>query len=101
LVVSTAYHEQHSATAIIGTIIFDTVTAMRVPVLSPSSRSRMAHWAMKHSSAMVASERPTPTLDSHESSRQMRCTSARGNTERKPHTITNTADSASCVRRSE
>ncbi|MGT2440234.1 hypothetical protein ACU4GH_35765 [Bradyrhizobium betae] len=42
----------------------------------------MAHCATKQSSATVATVRPTTTLDSQVSNRQMRCTSARGSTER-------------------
>jgi len=42
----------------------------------------MAHWATKQISAMVATERPTKTLESHVSNRQILWTSARGNTAR-------------------
>ena len=43
----------------------------------------IAHCAAKHSSATVATVRPTKTLESQVSNRQMRCTSARGRNERK------------------
>src|SRR5262249_24689480 len=43
----------------------------------------MAHCAAKQSSASVATERPTTTLDNHISNRQMRWMSTRGKMERK------------------
>ena len=55
------------------------------------------HWATKHSSAAVATERPISTLESQESIRPNRCTSARGMSERKPQPSTNTAESRSCL----
>ncbi len=84
----TAYHEQHSATAISGTMIREIFFAVSEPVSLPSARSTIAHWMTKHSSATVATERPTMTLDSQVSNRQIRCTSARGSTERKAQPIT-------------
>jgi hypothetical protein len=48
---------------------------------------------------MVASDRPTATLDSHESCKQILWTSARGNTARNPQISTNTADNQGCHRR--
>ena len=45
-------------------------------------RNTIAHCAAKQSSATVATERPTITLESQVSNRQIRCTSARGSTER-------------------
>ena len=43
----------------------------------------IAHCAAKQISATVATERPTKTLDSQVSNRQIRCTSARGSNDRK------------------
>src|SRR5262249_53558384 len=48
----------------------------------PSWLRMMAHCAAKQTSAMVATERPTTTLESQVSYRQMRCTSARGTSDR-------------------
>ena len=55
------------------------------------------HWATKHSSAAVATERPISTLESQESIRPNRCTSARGMSERNPQPSTNTPESRSCL----
>src|SRR5271169_3333621 len=71
----TAYQEQHSASAISGTIALEIFFAVSECVTFASSRKTMAHWTAKQSSAMVATERPTSTLESHVSNRQMRWTS--------------------------
>ena len=82
LVVITAYQEQHSATTISGTMIFEMLRTVSDFTMSPSWRNTIAHWMTKQISAMVATERPTAMLDSHVSNSAMRCTSARGSTER-------------------
>ncbi len=81
--VSTAYQEQHSAIRISGTMIHATFSTVSDPVIEPSCCRMIAHCRTKQTSATVATERPTSTLDSQVSNRQMRCTSARGSTERK------------------
>src|SRR5689334_3313052 len=74
-VVSTEYQEQVSATTINGTMARDTRTAAALPTTCPTPRSSKAHCAAKHSSATVATERPTITVESHESTMTWRCTS--------------------------
>src|SRR5690348_972117 len=81
-VVSTAYQEKHSATMISGTITSAAFTTVSAPVIAPSRKRRIAHCATKQTSAIVATERPTATLEVQWSNRQMRCTSARGRNER-------------------
>src|SRR4029077_6421431 len=83
LVVMTAYQEQPSASAISGTPALAMFFAVSELATLPGTDSTMAHCAAKQSSATVATERPTMTLESQVSNRQMRCTSARGSTERK------------------
>ena len=56
-----------------------------LPVAREISRSIKAHWATKHNSAIVATERPTTTLESQVSKMTMRCTSYTGKAERKAH----------------
>ncbi len=97
--VTTEYQENISAIAISGTITRERPSATGLRASIASTRSSRAHCAAKQSSAIVATDRPTATLDSHESTTQMRCTSARGNTERKAQPNTNGADSNSCLRR--
>ena len=84
-VVSTEYQEQTSATAISGTTTRDVVRPTSLPVAREISRSIKAHWATKHNSAIVATERPTTTLESQVSKMTMRCTSYTGKAERKAH----------------
>ena len=79
----TAYQEQASATTITGTIAFATFRAASEFAAFANSRKTIAHWTAKQISATVATDRPTKTLDSQVSNRQIRCTSARGRTERK------------------
>ena len=63
--------------------------------------SSKAHWATKHNSATVATDRPTMTLDSRESTRTMRGMSYTGNTERNAQPNTYTADNSNCTRAGE
>src|SRR5215211_5633202 len=79
----TAYHEQHSASALSGTMTLETVRASSESAMRARWRKMMAHWITKQISAMVATDRPTNTLESQVSKRQNLCTSARGSTERK------------------
>ena len=95
--VRTPDQEHTSATATIGTRSHATATPNRDPTPRAAACSRSAHWAAKHSSAAVATERPINTLESQESIRPNRCTSARGMSERKPQPSTNTAESHSCL----
>ena len=81
--VSTAYQEKHSAITSNGTITSAMLSVVSAFVIAPSWFRMTAHCAAKQSSATVATERPTTTLDSQVSNRQMRCTSARGRIERK------------------
>src|SRR5262245_30459243 len=76
--VSTAYHEKHSAISINGTITQAALRVVSAPVIVPSRCKTMAHCAAKQTSAMVATDRPMVTLDSHVSNKQILCTSARG-----------------------
>src|SRR5262245_11687717 len=55
-VVSTAYHEQSSASAMSGTIASDTFRTTSLRVARALSRSIHAHWVAKHNSARVATE---------------------------------------------
>src|SRR5688572_24276966 len=66
---------------------------------SPEWRRNSAHCAAKQTSAIIATVRPTATLDSHESTTTMRWTSARGKTDRNAHPNTNGADSQTCRQR--
>src|SRR5262245_28530610 len=97
-VVSTAYHEHSSATAISGTISRETTRTMGPPSASGVSRSKSAHWATKHSSAAVATERPTMTLENHVLKRTSRGMSNTGTAERNAQPNTYTAESTSCLR---
>ena len=76
--VSTACQEKHSAIRTSGTITHAAVRVVSAPVIVPSWCSIIAHCTAKATSATVATVRPTVTLDSHVSNRQIRCTSARG-----------------------
>ena len=73
--VSTEYQENSSATAISGTTTTEVTWPTPLPVAREIARSSSAHCAAKHSSAKVATERPTMTLESQVSNRQKRCTS--------------------------
>ena len=64
--------------SISGTITHAAFNVLSAPVMVPSRCSSIAHCTAKQSSATVATERPTMTLDSQVSNRQIRCTSARG-----------------------
>ena len=55
-----------------GTMAQAAFTVVSAPVMVPSWCSTRAHWIEKLTSATVATERPTTTLDSHVSNRQMR-----------------------------
>ena len=81
--VSTAYHEKHSAIRINGTITRAAFKVVSAPVIVPSWCRIIAHCAAKQISATVATVRPTTTLDSQVSNRQIRWTSARGSNDRK------------------
>ena len=74
-VVSTEYQEHVSATTMRGT----SMTEVAMPTVLRAAReisfSSKAHWATKHSSATVATDRPTATPDSQWSNRQIRGTS--------------------------
>src|SRR3954453_499110 len=74
-VVSTEYHEHASATASSGTTSRATTCACMLPVALAVSRVSSAHWIAKHSSATVATERPTIALETHESTSVTRGTS--------------------------
>ena len=92
--VSTAYQEKHSATVIRQTI----VTAMVRPRREPRSLERkcntIAPSITKLSSATVATDRPTNTFENQVSHRQMRCTSARGSSDRNAHPATKRPESS-------
>ena len=81
--VSTAYQEKHSAITISGTITAAAFSVVSAPVMVPSCCRKIAHCAAKAISATVATLRPTVTLESQVSNRQMRWISARGRKERK------------------
>ena len=66
-----------------GTITQAAATVVSAPVTVPSWWRITAHCAANAISATVATERPTNTLDSQVSNRQIRCTSARGRIDRK------------------
>jgi hypothetical protein len=70
--VSTAYHEKHSAIRISGTITQAAFKVVSAPVIMPSRCRTIAHCTAKQISATVATDRPTTTLDSQVSNRQMR-----------------------------
>ena len=70
--VSTAYHEKHSAIRINGTITHAAFKVVSAPVIVPSWCRMIAHCAAKQISATVATDRPTTTLDSQVSNRQIR-----------------------------
>src|SRR6187402_40790 len=62
-VVRTAVQEQISAVMIMGMISFDTMRAVALEVDSAVAWSITAHCAAKASSATVATDRPTMTLE--------------------------------------
>src|SRR5579862_3716047 len=78
-VVSTEYQEQVSAITISGTTAREANLPTTLPDAREVSCSISAHCATKHSSAIVATERPTMTLGSQVLNRQMRGTSNTGN----------------------
>src|SRR3569833_960836 len=82
-VVRTAVHEQISAVRIRGRMSRDTIRAVRLPVAWAMAWNRTAHCAAKQSSAAVATERPTMTLENQVSNRPSRGMSYTGTTERK------------------
>ena len=63
----------------------------------PSWCRRTAHCATKAISATVATDRPTMTLDSQVSNRQIRCTSARGRNDLKAQPKTYAAQNSSII----
>ena len=81
-VVSTAYQELTSAMAISGTMACATHRLKRWPVVSAPPLNSSAHCAAKLSSAMVATVRPTSTLDAKESTMTTRGTSNTGRKDR-------------------
>src|SRR5262245_41628770 len=81
-VVSTEYHEHASATASSGTTSRETMCAYRLPVARAVSRVSRAHWIAKHSSAIVATERPNIALEIQESTSVIRGTSNTGKNDR-------------------
>ena len=81
-VVSTEYQEHSSAIAIIGSSAREVATPKRLPASRAASRSSSAHCATKHSSATVATLRPTTTLDQKLSTITSRGTSYTGHHER-------------------
>src|SRR5450631_3491077 len=98
-VVSTEYQEQVSATAISGTIASDTTVPSVLRAARDISLSINANCPTKHSSATVATDRPTMTLDIQWLSKQMRGTSYTGKADRNAQPNTYTADRSSCRRR--
>ena len=60
----TAYHEQASAAATTGTIALAMLPALSARAARASALSTIAHCTMKQSSATVATDLPTNTLDS-------------------------------------
>src|SRR5579872_3145417 len=82
-VVSTEYHEQSSASAISGSSMRAALCVTTLSMMRPVSRNMSAHCATKHSSATVATERPTTTLEIQELNRHSRGTSNTGTAERK------------------
>src|SRR5262245_53713382 len=76
--VRTACQEKHSATSIDGTISHAAHKVIPAPVIVASWCRIIAHCTAKQISATVATDRPTITLDSHVSNKQIRWTSARG-----------------------
>jgi hypothetical protein len=81
-VVSTEYQEQTSATKIMGMTTRAATLPTTLPVTRELSRSISAHWAMKQSSATVATDRPTAALDRMEFTSATRGTSKTGRTDR-------------------
>src|SRR3569832_796542 len=91
-VVSTAVQEQISAVTISGRMSRATMRATRLPVDCAVASSMTAHCAAKDSSAMVATVRPTMTLDNAMSNRASRGMSYTGSTDRNAQPNTYTAD---------
>src|SRR6267154_3461328 len=98
-VVSTEYQEQASAIAMRGTTARATAIPSALRAVREISLSINAHCPTKHSSATVATDRPTMTLDSQWLNRQMRGTSYTGKADRNAQPNTYTADRRSCRRR--
>src|SRR3974377_417196 len=92
-VVKTPSHEKTSATRIAGKISLENVTIPLSWAGRANALSKIAHWATKHSSAMVATVRPTRMLENQVSTRVILCTSARGRNDRKAHPRTKKVDS--------
>jgi hypothetical protein len=55
-----------------GTTTSETFTTLSAPTVSPNLPRMIAHCAAKQTSAMVATERPTRTLDSQVSNKHIR-----------------------------
>src|SRR5215469_12443177 len=94
-VVSTAYQQHTWASAMSGTTANDTVCTNELLPTNAVRCSIRAHWAAKHNSATVATERPTSTLDSRESISTTRGMSITGRNERNAHPATYTPDNSS------
>src|SRR5438552_91124 len=96
-VVRTAVQEQISAVAMRGMMKRATTRATRLPVDCAVASSMTAHCAAKDSSAMVATDLPTSTLDNQVSNRPSRGMSYTGRTDRKAQPNTYTADRANWI----
>ncbi len=81
-VVSTEYQEHTSAIAMSGRRSREAVSVTMLSVIFPVARSSNAHCAAKHSSAIVATDRPITTLDNQVLITVSRGTSKTGKDER-------------------
>src|SRR5262245_24301095 len=97
LSVTTAHQQASSATRMIGSTVRPIVPIIESPVECESLNNKSAHCDAKHSSAIVATARPTNTEENGESHRQNRSRSTLGRIERKAQAATNRPDNMSCL----
>src|SRR5262245_21304577 len=97
LSVTTAPQHASSATKMIGKTVRPIAPILEASVERESFNSKSAHCHAKHSSAIVATDRPRKTEDNGESHRHIRSKSILGRIERNAHPATKRPDNISCL----
>src|SRR5215468_5540704 len=97
LSVTTAHQHASSATKMIGSTIRPIVPIIETPVEPESLNNKSVHCHAKHSSAIVATERPRKTEENGESHRHLRSKSILGRIERNAQAATKRPDNMSCL----
>src|SRR5262245_60337812 len=97
LSVTTAHQHASSAARMIGSTVRPIVPIIEATVEPESLNNRSAHCHAKHSSAIVATDRPRRTEENGESHRHLRSKSILGRIERNAQAATNRPDNISCL----